>query len=400
MPETTQNQAPDTQAADNPAQTQPQAQQRPEKPQKAPKPQKARPSSKKPKPRPAKPANDGNVARGMKNLIPKSKKTSNGKPSIFEAAVKGDENSKGLFGGLTPHMILELAAPHTWAASIMPVFLAMCLATADEGQLSSLMVVVLLLISVLMQSAVNTFNDYKDFVAGTDTRENQDDPTDAVLVYNNVEPYGARNLAVAFLVAAFVLGIYVIVNAGFLPLVIAIIGAVCVYLYSGGPKPLSYTPAGEIVSGVVMGGLITFACYIALTGTVSFLVIILSLPCIIGIGLIMMTNNTCDIEKDRKASRNTLAVVLGRKDAVSVYHILVFAWVILIALLVVIFYPTGSLGLLFLLSAIPPLTGLFRNPLKAESRQAAMSAITSANVCLGLVYGAAILLSGVVMVVA
>ena len=77
-----------------------------------------------------------------------------------------------------------------------------------------------------------------------------------------------------------------------------------------------------------------------------------------------------------------------------------FAWVILIALLVVIFYPTGSLGLLFLLSAIPPLTGLFRNPLKAESRQAAMSAITSANVCLGLVYGAAILLSGVVMVVA
>jgi 1,4-dihydroxy-2-naphthoate polyprenyltransferase len=400
MPETTQNQAPDTQAAENPAQTQPQAQQRPEKPQKAPKPQKARPSSKKPKPRPTKPANDGNVARGMKNLIPKSKKTSNGKPSIFDAAVKGDENSKGLFGGLTPRMILELAAPHTWAASIMPVFLAMCLATADEGQLSSLMLVVLLLISVLMQSAVNTFNDYKDFVAGTDTRENQDDPTDAVLVYNNVEPYGARNLAVAFLVAAFVLGIYVIVNAGLLLLVIAIIGAVCVYLYSGGPKPLSYTPAGEIVSGVVMGGLITFACYIALTGTVSFLVIILSLPCIIGIGLIMMTNNTCDIEKDRKASRNTLAVVLGRKDAVSVYHILVFAWVILIALLVVIFYPTGSLGLLFLLSAIPPLTELFRNPLKAESRQAAMSAITSANVCLGLVYGAAILLSGVVMVVA
>ncbi len=362
------------------------------------KPRKAHPSA---KPRlKSHSANDENIAHGMKHLMPKGKKRSGGKPSVFDSVEKAEQDTKGLFGGLTPQLILELAAPHTWAASIMPVFLAMCLATADEGQLSSLMVLVLLAISILMQSAVNTFNDYKDYVAGTDTRDNQDDPSDAVLVYNDIEPYGARNLAVAFLALAFLLGIYVVVNAGFTPLFIAVIGAVCVFLYSGGPKPLSYTPAGEIVSGFAMGALITFASYIALTGAISWLVLLLSLPLMIGIALIMLTNNTCDIEKDRKASRNTLASVLGRKDAISIYHILVFAWLVLIALLVVLFYPTGSLGLLFLLAAIPPLVGVFKNPLNAQSRQTAMSAITSANVCLGLVYGAAILLSGVVIVVA
>jgi hypothetical protein len=53
-----------------------------------------------------------------------------------------------------------------------------------------------------------------------------------------------------------------------------------------------------------------------------------------------------------------------------------------------------------MLSAYPPLLALFRNPCTPATRQAGMSAITSANVCLGLAYGAAILLSGIVVVFA
>ncbi|MDO5118280.1 MAG: prenyltransferase, partial [Eggerthellaceae bacterium] len=344
--------------------------------QAAPKP---RPKAKTPKNK-AKEKAEGGKAQGMVSALKRTgTRKSSGKPSVFDDADGAGGASRGLFGGLTPKLMLQLAAPHTWAASIMPVFLAMCLTAADDGSLSSLMVVVLLLISVLMQSAVNTFNDYQDFVKGADTRDNQDDPTDAVLVYNDVEPYGVRNLAVVFVALAFLLGIYVVVSAGWIPLAIAINGVACLFLYSGGPKPLSYFPVGELVSGVVMGGLITMASYTALTGTFSWLVLLKSLPLIIGIGLIMFTNNTCDIEKDRQVGRATLSVMLGRKDSVIVYHSLIFLWIILIALLVAVFYPTGSLGLLFLLASYPPLLGLFRNPFVHKSRQAAMSAITSAN---------------------
>ena len=363
--------------------------------------QKPRPKAKTPKNRAKAKADKGkDTATGMVSVLKgRGSRKSSGKPSVFD----GDSDdspraSRGLFGGLTPKLMLQLAAPHTWAASIMPVFFAMCLTAADDGTLSSLMVVVLLCISILMQSAVNAFNDYQDFVKGADSRENQEDPTDAVLVYNDVEPYGVRNLAVLFAALAFLLGIYVIVKAGWIPLVIAIIGAVCIFLYSGGPKPLSYFPVGEVVSGFVMGGLITLASYTALAGEFSWIVLLKSLPLMIGIALIMFTNNTCDIEKDKKVGRATLSVTLGRRDSVIVYHALIYLWIFLIALFVVIFYPTGSLGLLFLLSAYPALLGLFRNGFVPESRAAGMSAITMTNVCLGLVYGAAVLLSGIVVV--
>ena len=344
-------------------------------------------------------AKENGKAQGMVSVLKRTgTRKSSGKPSVFDDAEGSSAPSRGLFGGLTPKLMLQLAAPHTWSASIMPVFLAMCLTAADDGTLSSLMVVVLLLISILMQSAVNAFNDYQDFVKGADTKENQDDPTDAVLVYNDVEPYGVRNLAVFFIILAFLLGIYVIVKSGWIPLIIALIGVVCVFLYSGGPKPLSYFPVGEFVSGFVMGGLITLASYTALTGVFDALVLLKALPLIIGIGLIMFTNNTCDIEKDRKVGRATLSVSLGRKDSVILYHALIYLWIFLIVLFVAIFYPTGSLGLFFILAAYPPLLGLFRNPFVPKTRQAGMSAITTANVCLGFAYGAAILLSGIVVV--
>lgn len=348
----------------------------------------------------AKAAKKAEAPHGMRSAVKRSERRSSGKPSVLDGKAQEEVVSHGLFGGLTVTMMIELAAPHTWVAAIMPVFFAICLCAADDGTVSALMAVVLLAISVLMQSFVNTFNDYMDFVAGTDTRENQDDPTDAVLVYNDVQPYGARNLAVAFLLLAFLLGIYVVLSAGWIPLAIAVVGAACAFLYSGGPRPISYLPIGEIVSGFVFGGLITLASYTALTGTLDWRVLLVSLPLMIGIALIMFTNNTCDIEKDRAAGRLTLSVSLGRKDSVILYRMLLALWVILVALLVVCFYPTGSLVLFFLLAAVPPIMGLVRNPFVHRTREAGMSAIVCANAILGLVYGAAVLMSGIVVLVA
>ena len=50
------------------------------------------------------------------------------------------------------------------------------------------MVCALLAICILMQASVNTFNDYYDFVKGADSEEDNVDVTDAVLVYNHINP--------------------------------------------------------------------------------------------------------------------------------------------------------------------------------------------------------------------
>ncbi len=303
------------------------------------------------------------------------------------------KNNGGATTPLSPRLALQLAAPHTWPAAIMPVLVAAACALANTGSLDVGMAWLLLLICILMQASVNTFNDYFDFIKGTDTAEDNVEASDSVLVYNDVNPRSALGLAIGFLAVAFLLGLYVIWKAGPVPLVIALIGAVIVVMYSGGKTPLSYLPVGEAVSGIVMGGLIPLACYQVLSGTFTFIALLWATPTIIGVGLIMMTNNTCDIEKDIEASRHTLPVLLGRERARALYHALMVVWVLAILAIVAIWFPRGIVVLPFLaLGCYPLMMGLWKNPLAAPTRIGAMGQICSVNVALGAFYAASLLL--------
>lgn len=297
-------------------------------------------------------------------------------------------------------MALQIAAPHTWPAAILPALIAMACAAANGYTVSAVMALVLLAICILMQGAVNTFNDYYDYVKGSDSAEDNVDPTDAVLVYNNVNPRSALMLAVGFLVVAFALGAYVIWQAGWIPLVIGIVGAIVVVLYSAGKTPISYLPIGELMSGFVMGGLIPLACYQALTKCFDPLMLAWALPTIIGVGLIMLTNNTCDVEKDIESGRKTLSVLLGRSRARALYHALVWIWIALIIVNVLIWFSGGWPVLVFMLAAsIPLLKALLSNPLAPPARIGAMAQICSVNIALGAFYAAAVFAGGAMALV-
>lgn len=297
-------------------------------------------------------------------------------------------------------MALQIAAPHTWPAAILPALIAMACAAANGYTVSAVMALVLLAICILMQAAVNTFNDYYDYVKGSDSAEDNVDPTDAVLVYNNVNPRSALMLAVGFLVVAFALGAYVIWQAGWIPLVIGIVGAIVVVLYSAGKTPISYLPIGELMSGFVMGGLIPLACYQALTKCFDPLMLVWALPTIIGVGLIMLTNNTCDVEKDIESGRKTLPALLGRSRARALYHALVWIWIALIIVNVLIWFSGGWPVLVFMLAAsIPLLKALLSNPLAPPARIGAMAQICSINIALGAFYAAAVFAGGAMALV-
>ena len=304
------------------------------------------------------------------------------------------------YGRFTPLMALQIAAPHTWPAAILPCLIALACAAANGYAISAAMTLVLLAICVLMQSSVNTFNDYYDYVKGSDSADDNVDPTDAVLVYNNVNPRSALLLAIGFLVAAFALGGYVIWQTGWIPLAIGVVGAVVVVLYSAGKTPISYLPLGELISGFVMGGLIPLACYHALTGVLDPLMLVWAMPSIIGVGLIMLTNNTCDVEKDIESGRKTLSVLLGRKNARRLYHALVWLWLAFIVVDVLVWYTGGWPVLIFMLAAsIPLLKALLANPLAPPARIGAMAQICSVNIALGAFYAAAVLASGAMILV-
>ena len=288
---------------------------------------------------------------------------------------------------MSAKMAFWLAAPHTWAASILPVLLGTMLSAAHYGAFDVLLFACVLCICVLMQSSVNALNDYYDFVKGTDSLENSDDPSDAVLVYNDIDPQAVFRLGAAFLAAAALLGGYVVYRCGMEPLIIGAVGGLVIVLYSAGKHPLSYYPIGEMVSGVVMGGLIPLAVYNVLTGEMDAQMLYLSAPVIIGIAMIMYTNNISDIERDIPAGRKTLPVLLGRPLAVKAYRLAVILWLLCMAHLVFYHFRMGLVLMpVMLLLGKPVLRTVFRLPFTAETRGAAMGTIMKANVLFGVGY--------------
>lgn len=282
---------------------------------------------------------------------------------------------------------IYLAAPHTWVASTMPVFLAAVLSLVRGKSSDILMLVCTLAVCILMQSAVNTLNDYSDFVKGADTKENSPDPADAVLVHDLPKPKRVLRLGIIFLLVAVVPGIPVFCRAGWIPLTIGLAGGAVVLLYSFGKKPISYLPLGELVSGFVMGGLIPLAVYDVLTGGLDMSVLLFALPIMLGIAMIMFTNNGCDMAKDETAGRKTFPILLGKKATVSVYRGLLVLWTVLPETLLpygggrgMLIYP------LLLIPALPIVAEQARTTFSMESRNGAMHGILTLNLILGLDY--------------
>lgn len=304
------------------------------------------------------------------------------------------------YSKLTPSMILNLAAPHTWAASIIPVLLAVCTSLSQGYALSVSLSITLLVISILLQSAVNTINDYFDYIKGTDSASDNLEASDSVLVFNNVNPKSVLYTAIIFIILALLLGIYCIYSSGFFCLLIACIGICAVALYSGGKLPISYLPIGEAVSGFVMGGLITYASYNVLTLDISPWILIVSIPVIINIALIMLTNNSSDIEKDGAVGRRTLPTLLGRERSIVLYRVLIVLSYLSIFIICLVWF-TDSLVLypfLFLVS-LPFSIRLMKSRLLPQARIMTMGQICDFNIATGIMYCLMILCSGLTLVI-
>lgn len=298
---------------------------------------------------------------------------------------------------LSPKMMVQLAAPHTWVAAVAPVLVGVSIALSVQGSVSHELWIIMLVTCILMQSGVNILNDYMDFKKGADTLENQLDETDAVMVYNRVNPKHVLFYFFAVMVVALILGIYLVYRTSLVTLALGVFGAAIIVIYSAGKTPLSYLPLGELASGFTMGGIICLATAYVLTGQLDGMYLLLSLPLVFGIGLINMTNNTCDIEKDIEAKRNTLPVILGRKKALAWYHAFVIVIMASVVILPFVFHGfEGHSGMYPVLVMFPLLSfsvvkNLMTNPLILNTRGPAMGQVIMFNICCSVFYAMALM---------
>ncbi len=300
--------------------------------------------------------------------------------------MKSEENT---YKPITVKLALRLAAPHTWAASVCPALFGSFYCWRKHLPLPLWKGFTLLFACIFLQSAVNTLNDYFDYVKGADTDMDHVEISDATLVYNNIDPENARWLGLAYLFIGAVTGLGACLGSGWLPVLFGLIGAMVIVLYSGGPLPLSYLPLGEIISGFVMGGMIPLGIGLCADGALHKDILLFSLPLILGIALIMMSNNGCDREKDLAAGRKTLPVCIGRHKTLVFYRLIFLLWLILVMVFTSLL--AGSLiglvcfGLLIIFAGKPVKDQLLYG-LKAEERIRIMKGINLCNIRINGIY--------------
>jgi 1,4-dihydroxy-2-naphthoate octaprenyltransferase len=200
------------------------------------------------------------------------------------------------------------ARPKTLPAAAAPVLVGSALAWRLGG-FRLLPALAALVGALLIQVATNLANDYFDFVKGADT-EHRVGPT-RVTQSGLLSPSSVRNGMVLTLLAAFLVGAYLVSVAG-MPIVwIGLASLVCAVAYTGGPFPLAYHGLGDLFVFVFFG-------LVAVAGTVYVQTLALSWEALwagAGVGAvstaILVVNNLRDIGTDERAGKRTLAVRLG-----------------------------------------------------------------------------------------
>lgn len=237
----------------------------------------------------------------------------------------------------------RLLRPHTLTAAFVPVFVGTMYALVVEEVFHTGLFIAMLLASLLIQSATNMFNEYYDFVRGLDHEGSVG--IGGTIVRDGIAPKKILRLGFAFFGIAILLGAYICFETSWWIAVIGVISMLIGYLYTAGPFPIAYTPFGEAASGLLMGTVIIGISYFIQTMTVTKEVIFISLPVAIFIGAIMLSNNIRDLDNDKVNGRKTIAILLGKENAVKFLQMM-----FTIAYLLTIFYI--GFGLLPLLAVI------------------------------------------------
>ncbi|MEF2096765.1 1,4-dihydroxy-2-naphthoate polyprenyltransferase [Bacillus sp. CFBP9009] len=237
----------------------------------------------------------------------------------------------------------ELIRPHTLTAAFVPVLLGTVIALLEDG-VNWLLFAAMMIASILIQAATNLFNEYYDFKRGLDTEESVG--IGGGIVRHGMTPKLIMSLALGMYAIALIIGIYICAASSWW---LAAVGLVCMlvgYLYTGGPLPISYTPFGELFSGLFMGFLIILIAFFIQTGDVSSTAILIAIPSGILVGLINLSNNLRDHDGDKAHGRKTMPVVMGRKNALTFMAIMfAFSYLWLVGLVL-----TGSVTAWILLA--------------------------------------------------
>jgi len=250
------------------------------------------------------------------------------------------------------------ARPRTLPAAIAPVLVGSAAAAEAGDDFRWGAFAAALVGSIFIQIGTNLANDYSDAKRGADTADRLGPVrvTSAGLVAPRRVLYATW---LAFGVAV-IAGVYLATVAGPVILAIGALSIAAGVLYTGGPRPYGYAGMGELFVFLFFGLVVVNGSYYVQLEELDALPLGLSISIGFLATAILVVNNVRDLETDRRAGKMTLAVRMGRHNAVVLYRLFVLG--AFVVLPIALIGGGGSLlpliGLLALPMAIGPMRAM------------------------------------------
>ncbi len=282
------------------------------------------------------------------------------------------------------------ARPPTLLAAVAPVVVGSASAWRD-GVWAAVTMVVILVSALAIQVGVNFANDLADAHKGADT-DARIGPLRTVSS-GLVSPTEMRvAIGVAFGLAALG-GVYLIWIAGWVIFVIGVVSMIAALGYTNGPVPYGYYGLGELFVFIFFG-------LVATAGTRY--VYDMSVPSEAWVGGVIMgllamaileANNIRDIDTDTEARKRTIAVIVGRKRARTLFAATlgVIPFIIMWSVLLGLLPPMSVIALLVAPLGIPLIQTVYRETsgpalISVLKGTAQLQMLTALMLSLGIVF--------------
>ncbi len=291
-----------------------------------------------------------------------------------------------------PTIAWHAIRPHTLPLSLSPVLLGSVAGWAESGLVRLDISLAAALSAACMQIGANLQNDAADALDGTDQIDRAGPPrvTSRGWVSASRVLFAAR---VSFGLAVFS-GLYLVVVGGWPLVLLGLLAVAAAWAYSGGPRPIARGPFGELVVLLFFGFVAVTGVGWLYSGLVTGPMLLAGLVVGLPAAAVLTINNLRDLDGDRRAGRQTLAIRLGEQGSVRAIAGMLLAVVPAICLLAWWGPPwSGAVLGLPSLALLPAILRSLQPPLSAQAGNANLRRTTRFQMVLSLAVAAGIIAS-------
>ncbi len=209
-----------------------------------------------------------------------------------------------------------------WIATI-PVIVATCLAWSLEAIFDPWIAFVALNSAMMMQVVTNLQNDVGYTERGGETGRRIGLPRATANGW--LAPSEVKRVIVAAIAVAQLVALPLMIRGGWPIVATAVSSTLAAYAYMGGPRPIAYTPWGELTVFVFFGLVAVCGSYYVQVGAIGPAALIAAAAIGMHASAVLLVNNFRDRAHDRSTGRRTLAVVLSEAAAMRLYALLILA---------------------------------------------------------------------------